>query len=87
MNQARARKVKRLYEKLSTLSNKAEELRTELEELMEVEQEFFDGLSEASQDSERGQKSSAAIEAIATAIDCINAFTDGSLDQLDEIQG
>ena len=86
MNKVRARKVQRIYEKLATLSNMAEELRTQLEEIQQEEQEFFDGLSEASQEAERGEKSNAAIEAMDCAIDCINGFTDGTLDQLDEIQ-
>lgn len=56
--------------KLSDLSDKIEELKTEAENLLEEEQEYYDNMPENLQNSEKGEKSENAIGEIEYIIQC-----------------
>lgn len=61
MNNARRKQLNALYSKM-------EELKSQLETILEEEQESFDNMPESLQDSERGQLSQEAIDNLESAV-------------------
>lgn len=58
--------------RIGAIWDKIEDLKAELESIMEEEQECFDNLPESLQDSERGDKMQEAIDALENAANSID---------------
>ncbi|MBD5224218.1 MAG: hypothetical protein HDS71_09290 [Bacteroidales bacterium] len=58
--------------RISAIWDKIEDLKAELESIMEEEQECFDNLPESLQDSERGDKMQEAVDALENAASSID---------------
>jgi hypothetical protein len=76
MNQKRRESIAQLAERVQELINEVESscLDIEMEEIKEQEQEAFDAMPESLQNSERGEKSATAIEALEEAIETFNTI-------------
>jgi len=74
MNKERRKKIEELAEK-------AAEIKIEIEELLEAEQEAFDNLPESLQEGERGEAMQAAIDSLESASSSI----DETVEYLNEV--
>lgn len=60
---------------INTLSSRLDDLKTEIESIMEDEQAYFDNMPQSFQDGEKGGRAQAAIDALQEAIDGFDAIT------------
>lgn len=67
MNKQRRTQLTALAEALRELESQAEDIKVQLEELKSEEQDYKDNMPEAFQQSEKGERADAAIEALESA--------------------
>lgn len=60
---------------INTLSSRLDDLKAEIESVMEDEQSYFDNMPQSFQDGEKGERAQAAIDALQEAIDGFDAIT------------
>lgn len=87
MNNARRKIINKQWHAMEELKAmhealvaKAEEIKTELENVRDAEQEAFDNMPEGLQQGERGQASEQAISDLEVAITAIEEITDTEID-------
>lgn len=86
MNAQRRKALKAVITKLEDLESLRQEIKEELEDIMDEEQESFDNMPEGLQESDRGQQMQEYISTMEGAIDDLDSMDiDGLTDQLREI--
>lgn len=75
-------RLQELSEALQAIKGQADEIKTELEQVRDEEQEAFDNLSESLQGGERGQAMEQAVELLDTVISYLENIAD--LEDADE---
>lgn len=86
MNAQRRKALKAVITKLEDLDSLRQEIKEELEDVMDEEQESFDNMPEGLQESDRGQQMQEYISTIEGVIDDLSDMDiDGMADQLREI--
>lgn len=84
MNAARRKKLEALNERLQTLVGQATDLRDELQELCDEEQDYYDAMPESLQGGDKGTKAEAAIASMEEVLDALSEFADVDVGALDE---
>lgn len=75
MNNERRKALTALADKLENeIAGLLDELRSELETLRDEEQDYYDNMPESFQNSDRGERASAAVDALTNAIDDMENF-------------
>lgn len=76
MNKQRRKTLATLQEQIALLVGQIEDLRSEVEAVLEEEQEYYDNMPESFQDGEKGQAAQAAIDAIQNIVDALESAGD-----------
>lgn len=74
MNNERRKRLAQVIEKVTALSAVFDELRSEIEEIRDEEQEYLDNMPESLQSGERGENAQAAIDALEEALYPLEEF-------------
>ena len=86
MNAQRRKALKAVITKLEDLESLRQEIKEELEDIMDEEQESFDNMPEGLQESDRGQQMQEYISTMEGVFDDLSDMDiDGMADQLREI--
>lgn len=83
MNAARRKKLEALNERLQALVGQATDLRDELQELCDEEQDYYDAMPESLQDGDKGTKAEAAIASMEEVLDAVSEFADVDVSALE----
>ncbi len=76
MNNERRTKLAALRDRMSELQDQACTLITDLQDILNEEQEYLDNMPESLQEGEKGEKAQAAIDLMDDLINSITEFTD-----------
>lgn len=76
MNKTRRDALAKLLEEIQALQGKAEDLYSELESIKDEEQEVYDNMPESFQNGEKGEKVTAAVDAMEEALSELETFKD-----------
>lgn len=82
MNNARRKELGKLNEKISNILSELEDLKSDIQIVLDEEQECFDNLPEQLQEADRGQNMQTAIENLESALESADSVTE-SLEELD----
>lgn len=74
MNKARRASLKLALTKIETLTACIEEIKEDLQSVLDEEEEAYENLPESLQESERGQQMQEYIEALEAAVDSLDEF-------------
>lgn len=74
MNNERRKRIGVIHDRLTAAVEKWEDLKSEVEELAGEEREAFDNLSEGLQQSDQGQRSEAAADALDEAVSSLESI-------------
>ena len=84
MNAERRKEIEKARNMIGLAFSQLEEARSLIDDLISEEQEYFDNMSESFQEGEKGEKATAAIDALQSAHDEIDGFDfDSIFDSLD----
>lgn len=74
MNAQRRKQIEALKTRIAEITAAAELLRDDVQNIIDEEQEYLDGMPESFQDGQKGEKAQAAIDALQYAYDEIDQF-------------
>ena len=84
MNNERRKQIDALLERLKGLQEEAAGIQSDLEDVQSDEQDYYDAMPESFQNSEKGERAMAALDAIQEAINAIESFDiDGIISSLE----
>lgn len=80
MNNERRKQIETVKERIAALLEMAEEIKTDLEQIRDDEQEYFDNMPEAFQEGEKGERAEAAVSVLDDVISDIESLIDSDFD-------
>jgi uncharacterized coiled-coil DUF342 family protein len=84
MNNQRRKEIARIADEIRATISRLDELKGEIENVLQEEQDYYDAMPESFQNGDKGQRAQEVIDALQTAYDALDVDFEGDvLDQLE----